>query len=189
MRVRRDLRRAGIRLTSLAVVLLVAALCAPFGASALSVTQASTRPNGSSGQSVYGSIPTRFSWQMLVKKGDPAVSAVRIIMPKGTDLKRSTMTVQLVEGLTRIPLTTTPVIKGETIEVPLSPAVETTTNSKSIRLTVQEVSFPKAGGTYTIETVAVTPSGEVTVPSQTEPLVVVPMTTTELIIAWMNRSP
>ena len=99
--------RARAWFAGLAGVLLVAALLAPAAAQALSVTQASTRFNGSSGQNTYGAIPTRFTWQVLIKKGDPAVSGLRIALPKGTDLSKSTVSVVMVQGLDQIPLKTT----------------------------------------------------------------------------------
>jgi polar amino acid transport system substrate-binding protein len=167
----------------------VAALLAPAPAHALSVTQSSARFNGSSGQDVYGDIPTRFTWQMLISKGDPAVSGVRITFPDGTDLSKVTMTVEMVRGLNRIPVQTTPVVKGESIEIPFSPSIESTSSSTTVRLTVQEIVFPAKGGTYTIETVALTPSGEQPVPTRAEPVVILPMSPSLRVINWMDNSP
>jgi len=175
-------------LAGLLGVLLVAALVAPVTAGALSVTQSSTRPNGSAGQVTYGAIPTRFTWQMLVKEGDPAVSAVRITMPPGTDLSKSTIAVALVKGLQQQPLITTPIINGQTIEVPLSPSVETSGGSSTVRVTVQDVVFPARGGTFKVESVAVTAAGAQPVPTQTDPIVIAPMSVPERIINWMNGS-
>ena len=176
-------------MAGLAGLLLVAALAAPAGAQALSVTQASARFNGTSGQNTYGDIPTRFTWQMLIKQGDPAVSGIRITLPKGTNITKSTMTVEMVRGLDRIPLNTTPVIEGEAISIPFSPSVESTSGSTTIRLTVQDVTFPAKGGTYDIGAVAHTPAGDQQVPTQTSPIVILPMTTTLRMIYWMDRQP
>ncbi len=189
MRLNTSSHRARTWLVSLVGVLLVAALVAPTTALALSVTQASARFNGSSGQNTYGDIPTRFTWQMLISQGDPAVSGIRVTLPKGTDLKKSTMTVEMVRGLDRIPLNTTPVIKGEVIEIPFSPSIESTSGSTTIRLTVQDVTFPAKGGSYQIPAVAQTSAGEQNVPSQAGAMVILPMTTTLRMINWMDRQP
>ena len=183
--------RARAWFAGLAGVLLVAALLAPAAAQALSVTQASTRFNGSSGQNTYGAIPTRFTWQVLIKKGDPAVSGLRIALPKGTDLSKSTVSVVMVQGLDQIPLKTTAAISGETVEVPLSPAVETTsaTNSTTIRITVQNVVFSAKGGTYDIGATAHTSTGDVNIPTQASPIVILPMTLTLRLVSWMDRQP
>jgi len=181
--------RAGALLTALFGALIVAGLMVPATAGALSITQSSARFNGSSGQNVYGDIPTRFTWQMLISKGDPAVSGARVTLPEGTDLSKVTMTVEVVRGLTRTPMATTPVVKGQSIEVPLSPSIEATSKSATIRLTVQDVVFPAKGGTYKIGSVAITPTGEKDVPTQTKPVVILPMSTTLRIINWMDKQP
>jgi polar amino acid transport system substrate-binding protein len=189
MRVNKSSHRPGRWFSGLAGVLLLAALVAPASAHALSVTQSSARFNGSSGQNTYGAIPTRFTWQMLIKKGDPAVSSVRVTLPPGTKLGNTAMTVEMVQGLDRIPLKTTPVISGESINIPFVPSVEATSQSTTIRLTVQDVTFPAKGGTYSVGAVAQTSAGEKTVTSQASPIVILPMTLTLRLVTWMDKQP
>ena len=177
--------------------LLAAAFCAalaacllPASAFALSVTQASTRPNGSSGQSTYGSIPTRFTWQVQLVAGDPAVSSFQITLPKGTNLKDSTISVVTVQGLNQVSVITEPKISGETLEVPFTPPIQNKTpgQSENVRVTVGNVVFPAQGGTYQVQSIAQTDSGPKTIPSQTDPIVIVPMSLTERIIYSLNSA-
>jgi polar amino acid transport system substrate-binding protein len=181
-------KRCRVWLAVLAGAMLLVALLVPVSAQALSVTQASARFNGSSGQDVYGDIPTRFTWQLLVSKGDPIVKGVRVTMPPGTNLSQAQITVESVRGLTRVPLETTPVINGETIEMSFSPAVDASNTSTTVRMTMQNVVFPAKGGTYQVDTVATTSSGVQKVPTQASKTVILPMTPTLRMINWMNQS-
>ena len=172
---------------SLALVLLACLLLvvvAPAVAGAMTVTQASTRPNGSSGTNTYGTIPTRLTWQAKVAAGDPAVTAVQIKLPSGTNLKKATFEVITLAGLTRTAVTTTPKISGETIEVPFAPPLDSATN---VRVTVKDVVFPAKGGTFQLDSFAVTAAGTVPVKSEADPITITPMTPPERIIFWLNQ--
>ena len=56
--------------------MLVALAIIPAAASAMDVTASTTRPNGFAGQDTYGGKPTRLTWELRLKDGDPAVSAL-----------------------------------------------------------------------------------------------------------------
>jgi polar amino acid transport system substrate-binding protein len=181
------------RLNRILVAFVTAALLgclAPSAAWALSVTQSSTRPNGSSGQSTYGSIPTRFTWQVQLVAGDPALNSVQIKLPAGTNLKDSTVKVVTVQGLNQVPVATAPKISGETIEVPFTPPVQNSTPgvAENVRVTVENVVFPAKGGTYQVESTAQTDSGQKTIPTQAGPIIILPMSLTERMIYRLNQA-
>ena len=181
------------RINRVLAAVLAAALVAcllPASALALSVTQASTRPNGSSGQSTYGSIPTRFTWQVQLVAGDPPVNSFQIKLPKGTDLSNATLKIVTVQGLNQVAVVTSPKISGETIEVPFTPPIQNKTPgvSENVRVTVENVIFPAAGGTYQVQSIAQTDNGPKTIPTQTDPIVIMPMSLTERIIYRLDQA-
>ena len=179
------------RIVLAAVAAALFAVCVvPTAALALNVTQASTRPNGSSGQSTYGSIPTRFTWQVQLVAGDPAVNSIQIKLPQGTNLKDSTVKVMTVQSLNQVTVKTVPKISGETIEVPFTPPVQNTTPgvAENVRVTVENVVFPAKGGTWKVESTALTDSGAKSIPSQTGPIVILPMSPTERMIYRLNQA-
>ncbi len=69
MRTKTGTGRLRARFAVLLALMLAVAVFAPAIAGALSVNQASLRPNGFAGQDTYGGKPTRLTWQASLKAG------------------------------------------------------------------------------------------------------------------------
>ena len=80
--------RLRVRVAAIVALMLVALAIVPAAASAMDVTASTTRPNGFAGQDTYGGKPTRLTWELRLKEGDPAVSALELVMPDGTEVRR-----------------------------------------------------------------------------------------------------
>ena len=170
--------------------LLVAALLVPSAASAMEVTQSSTRPNGFAGQDTYGGIPTRLTWWLKIADGDPGVQSLVLELPKGTDLSKSTVKVAVIKSISRTPLKPTVDLKSNTVNVSLNESVVSSGPVLSyLRVEVEDLVLPLEGGTFNITGSIATSTGVVPVTPAKEQLVVKKMTTAEGWIFWLNQQP
>ena len=165
---------------------LAVAVLAPAMAGALSVNQASLRPNGFAGQDTYGGKPTRLTWQASLKAGDPSVKGLTLKLPEGTDLSKATVQVITLKGLTRGAVSARAVVEGTSIVLAFAPSLDP---PGSIRVTVENLVFPAEGGTFSIRATARTSEGVVPIPSTAEDFVVKKMTLPERIIFWLDQQP
>jgi len=165
-------------------VMLVTAAVMPVAAMAMDVTASTTRPNGFAGQDTYGGKPTRLTWELRLKAGDPGVSALTIELPAGTDLSNSTVAVITLKGLQRTSVKSTTKINGPTMDVTFSQPVEPAAN---IRVTVERLVLPAAGGTLQITGTATTSAGIVPIPPAPTRLVYKRMTVAEGLIFWLDQ--
>jgi polar amino acid transport system substrate-binding protein len=106
-----------------------------------------------------GGQATRFQFESSETSGD-VVSSMDLRFPAGFDLTKATveaLTIQL--PLTRVPVTSTSTISGQTVHVSFSPALTPTPKvSTDLRITVNGVQTPNKGGTYPL-TVSYVSSG------------------------------
>jgi polar amino acid transport system substrate-binding protein len=178
--------RLRARVAAMVALMLVALAIIPAAASAMDVTASTTRPNGFAGQDTYGGKPTRLTWELRLKEGDAAVSALEIVMPDGTNLSKSGVTVITLKGLQRTSVKSETKIDGQTMHVTFSQPVEPAAN---IRLTVEQLVLPSKGGTFQITGTATTASGTVPLPPAPTDLVYKPMTVAEGMIFWLDQQP
>jgi polar amino acid transport system substrate-binding protein len=184
MRTKTITRRPVARLAAVVALVLTLGVLAPAMAGAMQVTQSSTRPNGFAGQDTYGGKPTRLTWEVAVVQGDAPVTGLTLKLPEGTSLKGATATVITLQGLTRGAVKSTSTFDGATVAVKFAGSLEPTTN---IRVTVENVTLPAAGGTFQVEGSAETSVGTVPLPAAPQPLVFKPMTTPERWIFWLDN--
>jgi His/Glu/Gln/Arg/opine family amino acid ABC transporter permease subunit len=178
--------RSRARLALILVILIALGALLPAMAGAMEVTQSSTRPNGFAGQDTYGGKPTRLTWEVRVVDGDAPVSGLKLELPTGTDLSKATAAVITLQGLTRGAVESTAAFDQNTIAIKFGGSLEPTTN---IRVTVENVVLPAAGGTYQITGSAETSAGLVPLPPAPEPLEFKPMTLPERMIFWLDQQP
>ena len=178
--------RLRVRFTAIVSLMLVALAIIPAAAGALDVTASTTRPNGFAGQATYGGKPTRLTWELRLKSGDPAVSALMLELPKGTDLSKATAKVITLKGLQRTSVKSETKIDGETMDITFSEPVEPAAN---IRVTVEQLVLPAEGGTFQITGTATTASGTVPLPPAPTELVFKQMTVAESMIFWLDQQP
>ena len=179
-----------VRSAMLLCALLVTALLVPSAASALEVTQSSTRPNGFAGQDTYGGIPTRLTWLLKIADGDPGVQSLVLELPEGTDLTKSTVQAAVIKGISRTPIKPTVDLKGSTVSLTLNESVVSSGPVLSyMRVEVEDIVLPLEGGTFNITGSVTTSTGVVPVPPAKEQLVVKRMTTAESWIFWLDQQP
>ena len=186
MRTKTANHRLRTRFAAIVAIVLAFGALVPAMAGAMQVTQSSTRPNGFAGQDTYGGKPTRLTWEVQVVNGDSPVSALELKLPEGTDLQKSTVAVITLQGLTRGAVQSTATFDKNAISVKFGGSLEPTTN---IRVTVENIVLPAAGGTFQITGSAQTSAGPVPVPPASQALVFKPMTPAERMIFWLDNQP
>ena len=75
--------------------------CLPVTAEALTVSNATARPNEDGGSSVIGGIATRLTWEATVDDGEE-VSSITLQLPDDGTFNGSSTKVTVLEGLKRI---------------------------------------------------------------------------------------
>lgn len=179
-----------VRSAMFLATLLVVALLVPATASAMQVTQSSTRPNGFAGQDTYGGIPTRLTWLLKIEEGDPGIQAAVLELPEGTDLAKSTVQVAVIKGISRTPVEPTVALNGATVNVALNESIVSKGIPLSyVRVVVEDLVLPLEGGTFDITGSVTTSAGVVPVPPAKEQLEVKKMTTAESWIFWLDQQP
>ena len=164
-------------------LMLVSAAVLPVAAMAMDVTASTTRPNGFAGQDTYGGKPTRLTWELRLKAGDPAVGGLVLKLPEGTNLTKSTTKVITLEGLKRTSVRSTNKIDGRTLNITFSQPVEPPLN---IRVTVEQIVLPPDNGTFQITGTVDTASGPFAIPPAPTPLTFKKMTVAESMIYWLD---
>jgi len=176
--------RLRVRFAAIVALALATCVLSPAVATAMDVTASTTSPNGFAGQDTYGGKPTRLTWELRLKNGDPFVSALQVSMPEGTDLSKSEVTVITLKGLTRTSVKSAAKIDGSNMAVAFSESIEPTAN---IRVTVEQVVLPADGGSFQIAGTAATPLGPIALPAAPTPLVYKKMTIAENWIFWLDQ--
>jgi len=176
--------RLRARVAAVVALMLVSLAVLPTVACAMDVTASTTRPNGFAGQDTYGGKPTRLTWELRLKDGDPSVSALILELPKGTDLSKSTVKVITLKGLQRSSVKSTASITADSMDVKFSAPIDPAAN---IRVTVEDVVLPAAGGTFQVTGSATTSAGPVPIPPAPSALVFMKMTPAESAVFWLDQ--
>jgi len=177
---------SGLRFAALVFVFALVALIVPLAAGAISVNQSSTRPNGFAGQDTYAEKPTRLTWEASIEATDPAVEAVTMKFPAGTDLSQSQFTAITLEGLTRSAVQSSSKVSAETVLITFSKPIEP---GRTLRVTVEPVTFPPSASTFQVQGSIATTAGTIPIPPADTPIVVKPLTLPERIIYHLDQQP
>ena len=123
---------------------------------AMTTNKATARPNEDGGKRVIGGIATRLTWQGIVDEGEEVVS-VELVLPPGGSFDDSTTKITVLDGLDRTPIEGTTTPEGERILVELS---EPATAGYMLRLEIEGMKFPNAGGDVAITGTYTTADGQ-----------------------------
>ncbi len=179
----RDRKRLA-RVSVLLGVVLALTMLLPCAASAITVNQSSTRPNGFAGQDTYAKKPTRLTWEAGLESTAPAITGVQLKLPSGTDLTQAQVAVITLEGLTRAGVESTTTISGTTIDVTFAKPVEP---GRTLRVTVEPLIFAAQAGTYQVTGSVSTSGGPIPIPPADTPLVIKPLTLSESLIYGLDQ--
>jgi len=163
---------------AVATVLCVVFLLVPAIAQAMSEPKATVQPNGIyMTNDTVGGADARLTWESTTDS-DEDVQLITLAFPEGTTLRNSTVNAVILEGLVRVPVKSTPSASGSELTVAFEPAVPP---DSLLRLQVQDVVFPKSGGTYRIGGSYETSVSTETLPESVEFTVKAPSTVERLV--------
>ncbi len=136
-----------IRRTGLLMLVLTLAL-GLFSTTALAMTteKATARPNEDGGKRVIGGLTTRLTWEGIVGEGEE-VTAVTLQLPEGSSFDDVTTKVTVLDGLDRTPIKGEATPDGASLQVSFSEPAEA---GYRLRLEVEGMSFPAAGGDVSV---------------------------------------
>lgn len=109
-------RRLVALLAAIMAAVALAFACLPVTAEALTVSNATARPNEDGGSSVIGGIATRLTWEATVDDGEE-VSSITLQLPDDGTFDGSSTKVTVLEGLKRISTDATATPSGNTIKI------------------------------------------------------------------------
>jgi polar amino acid transport system substrate-binding protein len=177
-------RKIASRVSALLAAFLALVVLLPVAAGAIAINQSSTRPNGFAGQDTYAEKPTRLTWEASVDASDPAISAVTLKLPAGTDLSQAQVSVITLQGLTRSSVQENTAIHGESVTLTFIKRIEP---GRSLRVSIEPIIFPVSAGTFQVSGTIETSAGAIPVPAADTPLVIKPLTLSERIIFWLDQ--
>ena len=132
-------------LLAAAAVALAALTAFPQGASALTVSKCTAKPNADSGSDVLGAKETRITWEVQADD-DETVAAITLTFPDGTDFDTEDARITMLSGenlMTRTSIEASFTIDGQSITATFEDEVPA---GAYLRLEVYNVVFPRSGG-------------------------------------------
>lgn len=114
----------------------------PTQAEAITVSNATARPNEDGGSSIIGGIATRLTWEGTVEDGEE-VCEVTLTLPSDGTFEGSTTRVTVLDGLTRIPVSATATPSGSSINISFDNPIP---SGSLLRLEIEGMKFPSDGG-------------------------------------------
>ena len=139
-------RRLVALLAAFMAAVALAFACLPMTAEALTVSNATARPNEDGGSSVIGGIATRLTWEATVDDGEE-VSSITLQLPDDGTFNGSSTKVTVLEGLKRISTDATATPSGNTIKIDFA---EPVASGSLLRLEIEDMKFPTEGGDYVV---------------------------------------
>ena len=137
-------------------VMLAVALAMPGAAFAITTEKATARPNESGGNSVLGGVATRLTWEGTVGPNEE-VSTVTLELPDGSSFDNTTSRVTVLDGLTRMSVDSTAKADGNKLTIDFAEPIPA---NALLRLEVEGVVFPTAGGDIKVNGTYKTSDGE-----------------------------
>ena len=148
-----ELRRTVRWLLPVLLAVLVGAFVAPMAAHALTMTGGT---DSVSLDQQTGNQPIRYTFEATEDASD-TISAVSLTFPAHFDLRAAKVDVMTLElPLTRIPVTSTVEVSGQTVHVTFTPALKAPKVPTDVRVTVNNVLTPHQGGTFKLGVTYVT---------------------------------
>lgn len=132
---------------AISVVLLAMLMMASLGqiAYGLDTVKCTARPNGDTGNEVYGGVETRVTWEGQAAE-DESVKAITLTFPEGTEFSVDDARLTILTGddlMTRVKVASTFSVDGQSIVCTFDEAADP---GVYYRIEVYEVEFPVAGG-------------------------------------------
>ena len=130
------------------VLMLSGAIAAalPTEAVAMTTNKATARSNEDGGDGVLGGVETRLTWEATVDDSE-TVSSVTLELPEGSSFDDTTTRITVLDGLTRISVDGSTQASGTTLEVNFTEPIAA---DSLLRLEVEGVVFPEAGGDISV---------------------------------------
>jgi len=147
-------RLVGALVLAVALVLAGGGVTSP--ALAMTTEKATARPNEDGGKRVIGGIATRLTWEGIVEEGEE-IDSVTLTLPDGASFDGSSTKVTVLDGLDRTPIEGEATSGGNSITVKLSDPAEA---GYRLRLEIEGMSFPTAGGDVSVEGTYTTVAGD-----------------------------
>ncbi len=166
--------------------LLLAVACAlPQPALALTTSKATARPNEDGGSGVIGGKNTRLTWEGMVDEGE-SIKSVTLELPDGGSFDGASTKVTVLDGLARTPIEGEATSGGTSISVSLSEPAEA---GYKLRLEIEGMSFPPAGGEISVKGSYTTLSGKTLELEPSKPIVVIESTWLQNMVNTLDNTP
>lgn len=176
-----SLRVRGIILTALSLVL-ATMIMAPAFAGAITVDKTTAKSNESGGNSIFGGIPTRVTWEGTVEEGED-VSSLDLVLPEGCDTSEATITLTMLDGLDRIEVDATSVFNEGTLEITFGTPLQA---GSLLRVEIYSVSLPTDVDSVTLTGSYVTSAGESKELPESPSIALTDTSLTKQITSWLD---
>ena len=179
--------------TRFAARLLAAFACAlaimfcvrPVPAQAMTVSNATARPNEQGGNGVVGGVNTRLTWEGTVG-ADEQIASIVLELPDGGSFSGSTTRVTVLDGLTRINIESEVTPFEEELAVEFGEPIP---ENSLLRLEVTGMRFPPEGAAYTIGGSYTTSAGAELALDESPAIEVIANTPLQSIVSWLDAQP
>ncbi len=162
-----------------------AAALVPVSAAAMTINKATARPNEDGGDGVLGGLETRLTWEATVDDGE-SVSSLTLKLPEGSSFDSTTTRITVLDGLTRISVDGQAQGDGSELDVSFS---EPISSGSLLRLEVEGVVFPEAGGDITVTGDYTTSDGQTEDLQASSPITVEANTPLQKMVTALDESP
>lgn len=182
--------RAPMRSVLVVLAVVVLTLSAGFAiqpqtAYALDTNKATARPNESGGDGVVGGENTRLTWEGTTGDAEE-LSAITLTLPEGANFNDSSTRITVLEGLKRIKTKGAAAAQDNSLTItfdsPIAP-------KSLVRLEVEDMSFPAAGGEYQVTGTYTTKDGATNKLKPSAPIVIIGNTPLQSLVNILDKSP
>ena len=178
------LRGKGRAAWAVALLALVMLLALPAPALALTTNKATARPNEKGGSGVIGGLDTRLTWEGTVEAGEE-VKSITLRLPEGGSFDNSTTKITALQGLNRAAVEGEAQPSGNELTVTFSTPVPA---ELLVRLEVEGMRFPEAGGECVVGGSYTNQAGEQTL-ADAKPIATIANTPLQKLVATLDEAP
>lgn len=169
----------------LAVASALAFIAVPTPAQALTTNKATARPNESGGDGVVGGENTRLTWEGTVGDAEQ-VSSITLTLPDGANFSDSSTRITVLDGLKRIKTKGAAEPNNSSLTVTFDEPIA----AKSLlRLEVEDMSFPSAGGDYQVTGSYTTADGTTNKLEASPSIAIIANTPLQSLVSALDKSP
>jgi len=151
----------------------------------LTTDKATARPNEDGGKRVIGGIATRLTWQGTVEEGEE-VTSVTLVLPEGGSFDGASTKITVLDGLDRTPIEGTATSTGEAVQIDLT---QPATAGYLLRLEIEGMSFPAAGGDIPITGTYTTADGTTRDLTPSKPISTIENTWLQQMVNTLDETP